>query len=79
MEAIIFNLIKLSNSLVDLCFLITLSSDIAGFGTASATSSRGGGAVPTERLGDGEGLNQGCFISWWGWRPGYTFWPKKAL
>lgn len=37
---------------MDLRFLITLSSDIAGFWTASATSSRGGGAVPTERLGD---------------------------
>lgn len=30
MEAIIFNLIKLSNSLVDLCPLITLISDNMG-------------------------------------------------
>jgi len=72
MEAIIFKLIKLSNSFVDICCLITLSSDnmgavgIAVFWAANVMSSWGGGAVPTDCFGDGVGLSQGHLIFWWG-------------
>lgn len=68
MEALIFNLIKLSNSLVDLCFLITLSSDntdavgIADLLAVSVMSSLERGAVPTECFGDSTGFCQGLHL-----------------
>lgn len=69
MEAIIFNLIKLSNSLVDLCPLITLISDNMGavgigvFWAANVMSIWGGGVVHTECFGDGADRSPGHLIS----------------
>lgn len=72
MEAIIFNLIKLSNSLMDLCFLITLSSDntgavgVAGF-WASKCDVQLGQSSSAHLLSMGTmGVLVKDLISWWG-------------
>lgn len=80
MEAIIFNLIKVRNSCVDLCLIITLSSDnvgaahIAGFWAASVMFSWDRGAVRTKCLGDSMDLSQGLhLLVGWRWRAGGGF------